>query len=212
MSRGERLSRFMKDRDFTARDLSRASGVPYTTIRSMIERDLNNASIDNTLKICKALNISVEDILENNSSEHAIIVETETTYNYIPHPISAGLPSPVEATQQLPSLSIPDSIMGKYAGQQDIHMMRVNGESMNRIIPHGTLIAVKKTAVENIKDGDIVVYRDDYEYAVKSMYRNGDKLIFKPDSNDFRFTDYETSVDEKLDIVGKVVVYIVELD
>src|SRR5699024_5201560 len=44
--------------------LSKDSGVAYSTIDSMIKRDLKNASIDNVLKICKVLGIS-SSVFEN---------------------------------------------------------------------------------------------------------------------------------------------------
>lgn len=60
--------------------LSKESGVPYTTIRSMIERNLVNASIDNVLKICSVLGIKAEELdgrkptnAGNNLSESEIL-------------------------------------------------------------------------------------------------------------------------------------------
>lgn len=64
------------DKGFNVMSLSKASGVPYTTIRSMIERDLSNASIDNVLKICKVLGIKAE------SFSKATIDATESDFNY----------------------------------------------------------------------------------------------------------------------------------
>ncbi|RED54767.1 hypothetical protein DFP95_12123 [Cohnella lupini] len=44
--------------------LSKTSGVAYTTIRSMIERDLSGASIDNLLLIGKALNMDAAELAD----------------------------------------------------------------------------------------------------------------------------------------------------
>lgn len=221
MERGERLVKLMEKHNMNVRDLSKASGVPYTTIRSMIERNLSNASIDNTIKLCKVLGIKVEDLLDTSHSRDDLIKEelrtyhlkrNDHTYPYLPVSISAGLPEGVTGITEAKNIEVPDSIMGRYAGQSDIQMMRVNGESMNQVIPNGSLIAVKKTEIENIRDGDIVVYSDNHEYSVKRLYRAGDKMIFRPDSTDNRFIDYVADADEALEIIGKVVIYIVELD
>lgn len=69
MERGEYLTKVMEEKDFTPMSLSKASGVPYTTIKSMIDRNLKNASIDNVIKICKVLEISVES-LNNTDKEN----------------------------------------------------------------------------------------------------------------------------------------------
>lgn len=208
MNRTEIVQSAMDRRRIGPRDLAKETGVAYTTIRSMLERDFVNASIDNTSRICKALGLTLDDLIGGQSEGNV----RETNYEYIVHPVSAGLPESVEGVADISDIAIPDSIMGKYAGQADIKMMRINGESMNRVIPDKSLIAVKRTALCNIKDGDIVVYNDNYEYAVKRMYRAGDNVIFRPDSHNPAFTDYVTAADEHLDIIGKVVIYIVELD
>lgn len=222
MERGEKLVELMEKQNVTVRELSKRSGVPYTTIRSMLERNLNNASIDNTIKLCQALGIRVEDLLNPVPQEQDMKVEESATpygtikvghtYPYIPVSISAGLPEGIEGVTEASEIKVPDSIMGRYAGHKDIRMMRVNGESMNKVIPNGSLIAVKKTEIDNIRDGDIVVYSDSHEYSVKRLYRAGDKMIFRPASTDNRFTDYVTDTRETLEIIGKVVIYIVELD
>ncbi|WP_206109239.1 helix-turn-helix transcriptional regulator [Paenibacillus sp. HB172176] len=62
LSRGEHLSKIMHEKGFTVMSLSKATGVAYTTIRSMIERNLANASIDNVIKICDALHITTETL------------------------------------------------------------------------------------------------------------------------------------------------------
>jgi len=138
-----------------------------------------------------------------------------SNYPYYPVKISAGLPLNVESIKQddVEQISIPDSVMGKWAGNKDIFMLRVNGESMNNVIPHGSLIAVKSIELSSLKEGDIVVYSDGNDYSVKRFYRDDIRLIFRPDSKDPSFYDYITSIDnDNLVIHGKVVVYIVELD
>lgn len=44
-------------------ELSKISGVPYTTICSIKERDFTNASIDDSIKICRAVGIIIDDLL-----------------------------------------------------------------------------------------------------------------------------------------------------
>ncbi|AZS17415.1 helix-turn-helix domain-containing protein [Paenibacillus lutimineralis] len=72
MKRGEFLLKVIEEEGYNVMSLSKASGVPYTTIRSMIERDLSNASIDNVLKICSVLGITAES-LASPDIEHGTI-------------------------------------------------------------------------------------------------------------------------------------------
>ncbi|MFS0822131.1 helix-turn-helix domain-containing protein [Bacillus sp. 1P02SD] len=66
MKRGEYLTKVMEEKGYNPSSLSKASGVPYTTIRSMIERNLDNASVDNVIKICDVLGISIEVFSKEN--------------------------------------------------------------------------------------------------------------------------------------------------
>lgn len=76
MNRGEYLEKIIEEKGHTVMSLSRASGVAYTTLRSMIERDLKNASIDNVIKICKVLGIKADDLSEEKYSGSIIDLST----------------------------------------------------------------------------------------------------------------------------------------
>lgn len=137
-------------------------------------------------------------------------------YNYLPTPISAGLPIEVDGITETDKINIPDMIMGKWARQKDIYIMRVNGDSMNKTIPHNSLIAVKPIELAGLKDKDIVVYSDNHEYSVKMYYNDTEnkRIIFRPHSTDTRFIDNIFNYDETSNLVihGKVVLWIVERD
>lgn len=99
--------------------------------------------------------------------------------------------------------------MGKYAGNKHILIMRVNGESMNNVIPSGSFIAVKTDIeVKNLKDGDLAVFGKEHEYSLKRFYDANDRIIFKPDSSDPRFTDHVYNKNDSVFIVGRVVLSI----
>ncbi len=180
--------------------------------KSAMSRYLNGkrpVPLNNIEDYTKPLKLDVEYVLGFNEVKRSPL----ESYNFYPTAISAGLPDHVAGISESEQIDVPDSIMGKHAGQRDIFITRVNGNSMNRIIPDDSLIGVKPIEFHQLKDGDVVVYSDDGDYSVKRFYRNGDDLIFKPDSTDARFYDYVTNVEnDNLKIHGKVVVYIVELD
>lgn len=216
MKKGERLEKLIEGSHHkNVYRFSKVTGIPYTTIKSLIERDLEKASIDNVVKIAKELGVSVEYLINENQEEMEQM-QYSSSYSYIPTKISAGKPLVAEPVTEyeLEEISIPDALMGKWAGNRDIKIMRINGESMNKVIPHNSLIAVKRVELDELRDSDIVVYSNDYEYAVKRFYKDDCRLIFRPDSKDKRFIDHIVDLDNanNLKIHGKVVLYIVELD
>lgn len=213
MRKGERLEKMIENSKFkNVSQLSKASGVPYTTIKSFIERDLHRASIDNVVKIAKSLNVSVEYLI--GEDEQGVREVPLSKYNFFPTSISAGLPFDVDGItlNDVEKISIPDTLMGKWAGNKDIFITRINGDSMNQVMPDNSMIAVKKVELEELKDGDIVIYSNDHDYSCKRFFKDGERLIFRPDSTEKKFTDQIYTENDNITIHGKVVLYIVELD
>src|SRR5699024_9425690 len=114
------------------------------------------------------------------------------TYKYAPIDVAAGKPETIDSHTHFEEIELPDSVMGKWAGQNDIVIANITGESMNKTIPNGSLIAIKPMSLANLKDGDIVVFSDEYEYSVKRMYQQDEHIVFRPHSTDIRFYENMT--------------------
>lgn len=140
-------------------------------------------------------------------------------YKMFPVSISAGCLEDINGIDTFDLVTISDEIMGRYAGRKGIIILKVNGDSMNKLIPDGAFIVVdtNKNTVTDITDRDIVVFANSGEgYSVKRYVNDvkNERFLFKPESTDDTFTaieiSYENSSDLKL--IGKVVKYIVNLD
>jgi repressor LexA len=211
---GERIKKVREQRGVTLLDVANYLGVTEATVQRYESGNIKNLKLDTISKISEFLNVNPAYLMGWKNVQEDVRKESE--YTYLPVNVAAGLPEMVDPITEddIETISIPDSIMGKWAGKDDIYIMRVNGESMNKIIPNGSLIAVKKIDVRDLENGDIVVYSNHYEYSVKRFYKLDDRLVFKPCSTDIRFTDYNVPFDSchELKIHGKVVLYIVNLD
>lgn len=206
----DNIKRLLKEKGISQTELAKIAEVSESTVGKWV---LEKATprMGPIQKISDYFRIPKSYILEEENQDSLKV--SVSRYRHFDTPISAGVPDHVDAVTDADTIELPDSVMGKHAGQRDIFITRVNGESMNRIIPDCSLIAVKPIDIHQIKQGDIVVYSDNGDYSVKRFYRNDDQLIFRPDSNDDSFFDYITSTNNSnLVIHGKVVVYIVELD
>jgi len=138
------------------------------------------------------------------------------TYPYYPVYVSAGLPTEVEplTKKHAESITFPDTMMGKWAGSKNIYFIKVNGDSMNKVIPHHSFIAVKPATLSSLCDGDIVLYSNTHKYSVKRFYndKKNKRIVFRPDSTNLHFTDSVISYEDanELLIHGKVILYLVE--
>src|SRR5690625_4324171 len=169
----------------------------------------------NSERMAGYFGVKESDLIEEKYDQTIVTISKD---NYYPVSISAGLPINVDSitNDDVEQISIPDRVMKNHAGSKDVLFMKTNGESMNNVIPHDSLIAVKHTDISNLSDGDIVVYSCDHEYAVKRFYNDkaNKRFIFKPDSTDLSFIDNVVTYEESknLKLYGKVVLYIVNLD
>lgn len=194
-------------------DIAKKINVTRGTVSKWEKGDIANMKRDKIASLSRVLKINPLLLLGMDPNE-----EAKSKYNYFDVGLSAGAlceVSPFKNTN-VKQLTLPDDVMGKYAGSPDIILSRVNGESMNRVIPDGSLIAIEKVnSVFDIKNGDIVVFQDCSEMAIKRFYNNTLKrtIIFTPDSTNSSFTPMSYSYDDlaNVRIIGRVVVYIVSI-
>ncbi|WP_010530501.1 LexA family protein [Lentibacillus jeotgali] len=213
MSVGNRIKDRRKQLKLSVDNVAEKLGKNRATIYRYESSEIENMPLDILEPLAKVLRVTPAYLMGWETEKN--LPTLSNNYPFVPANVAAGLPEAILAitNSDMDYISIPDSIMGKWAGQDDIFLMRINGQSMNRVIPHQSLIAVKPTKLANLNNGDIVVFSDEHEYSVKRFYQHDDKLIFKPDSNDTRFTDYiMNATNSDLKIHGKVVIYIVEQD
>jgi len=214
MSVGKRIKERRKQLGFSADKLGEMIGKNRATVYRYESDEIENMPYEVVIPISKALNIS-PSYLMGWEEEDVIPKQLSSTYDYYPTVnVAAGNPFTIDGVEKVENIEIPDILLGKWAGCKNIFFMRVNGDSMNNVLPNGTLIAVKKVNLQDIKNNDIVVFSNDQEYSVKRMFSYDNKIIFKPDSSNPIFSDYVVNLDEAkyLQIHGKVVSYIVNLD
>lgn len=137
-------------------------------------------------------------------------------YRYVPASVAAGSLTTIEGLTDLPLVTVPDCMLGRYARNKNILLMPVNGESMNNVIRNGAIIAVlTKIELPQIRNGDIVVVSNNGDYTVKRFFNDKEhqEFIFRPDSSDMSYRDIVFGYDncEDLQLVGKVVMYNVTL-
>lgn len=213
------LKNIRKELGYTMKELALMVGVSEATISRWESGDIANMKQNNIVSLANALNVSPLDILNINDT-NANITHTNNPYEYkfFPVSISAGALEDISCVLDYDLISLSDKLLGKYARNKNIILLKVNGESMNNIIPDGSYIIVdtSKTSVIDINNNDIVVFSENDSYSVKRFLNDpgNNRFLFKPDSTDGTFTPIEIHYEnsENLKLIGKVVKYIVSLD
>lgn len=215
------LRELRKKKQLTQAELAKLTGLTVSAI-SMYENGNREPNFETLEVLADFFNVDMNSLLDKHpplsaAPHNAPAASASFEYTLIPVGISAGQMEDCEALSLLPKISVPDVIMGPYARDPHIVFMRVNGESMNRVIDNGATIAVM-TGLERcqIQNGDIVIARyDGAGYTIKRYYDLPEKhqIILTPDSDDPGFLpipiNYESPDD--LHIFGRVVMYSVIL-
>ena len=178
---------------------------------------------DKVYLISKALDVSPAWLMgfdveiDNHKKSEATFVgraNVMRAYRYIEAKVAAGSPIAIEG-QNYSSLAVPDSMLGKYA-KNDILFMHTSGDSMNKVIPDGSLIGILEfKSVYDVKNGDIVVFNNNGNYSVKRYFKDeeNNRIILKPESTNPIYADIIYDLDtENVEIIGKVIMYNVTLD
>ncbi len=201
--------------------ISELLGKKSTSAVSEWEKGIRVPNVGDLHDLANYFRVSLDDLVKKDLEMESLSYNSSNFYNeykMFPVSISAGCLENIDGIDTYDLVTIADEIMGKYAGRKGIIILKVNGESMNKIIPNGAYIVVdtNKTHVTDIKDRDIVVFANSEGYSVKRYINDvkNERFLFKPESLDDTYSDItvEYSESSELKLVGKVVKYIVSLD
>lgn len=116
--------------------------------------------------------------------------------------ISAGQPNWAEECIE-GRIPIDPNLMN-IVNAEEHFFLRVNGESMNKIIKNGAYALIHKQDI--VEDGEIaVVLVNGYDATLKKFTRQGDLIILEPDSNDSSFKTQAYDKNTSIKILGKYI-------
>lgn len=197
MTKEKDLKRLMELKSGSIKAFSEEIGLAYTTVRSILERGVFNAKVENVIKICKGLNIKPEEIMDIEQPK----VET-LPVKKIPviSKISAGLPIYSEE-------NLVDYIYfatNKLNSDKEEFGLKVSGDSMDKIFQDGDIVVVEKDSV--VENGQLgVVMVNGYNATVKRIRYNGDQIILIPESNNQSHYPQVYGNNDEVKVVGRVV-------
>ncbi|EGS30698.1 DNA-binding helix-turn-helix protein [Peptoniphilus sp. oral taxon 375 str. F0436] len=211
---GQRIKSAREDKNLTIKELAELLGLSESTVSRYEAGYVAKIKLPVLSSIAGILDVQEEYLLGvTDKKQSSDDIMPMSDYKYVPTSVAAGSPIEIDGLQDLPTLQLPKAFLGKYSDRKDLILMRVNGESMNKIIRNGSWIAViTKIELDNLKSGDLVVFDRDYEYSLKEYHDLGDEILFRPLSTDLAYKEIRCKKDRDLRIVGKVVMYNITLD
>ena len=62
----EKLKNYILSKHNSVREFTIQADIPYTTLASVFNRGIGNSSVNTVIKICRALNISADELADGN--------------------------------------------------------------------------------------------------------------------------------------------------
>lgn len=196
----------------TAEAMAEKLGMPVWTYRNY-ENGKTPLTLDLAWRIADILHCSIDEVggYAESSEPDAVKVEfleEDSHYIYLPilGDIAAG--KPIEVMQTGLTYPIPKEITEMYPND-DLVLVRIDGESMNNILPNRALALVRLCDTVEHDGKPYALYVNGYDMTIKRVFtlENGFKLV--PDSNDPTFHeevfDYSKEGTESIKIAGEVV-------
>ncbi|MGO2565845.1 MAG: LexA family protein [Brochothrix thermosphacta] len=220
-----------KSKKITQKELSELTGYSQNTIsnhengnRSLGEKEIQiyssalNISPDELFEALEIKQSIEQEEPENKplSSIERIPIPTETKTLPLYGDVAAGALAEIEGLKvwDVETIDIPTTMLGRYAHDEHLFAMNVNGDSMNKVIPNGAIIVAKTLEDYMYKDGDIVIFNYDAEYSLKTYRPNmiDGFVVFEPKSDNAGFKNIaidHTTLHEAnmVSISGKVIFY-----
>ncbi|MDY2955030.1 MAG: XRE family transcriptional regulator [Enterococcus cecorum] len=224
MTNEEVLKKIIEEKYQNVKAFSEKINIPYTTVRSILERGLLNAKVENVIRIADELNMRAEDMLllsekENLNKDLYFYFEKLTkdsklkvidfakskldeqntiSDNVVPFPTTLNLDAVVSAgTGEWQDGTLKEEV--EYDGQIPNHdyVVRVNGDSMQPLFEDNQILFIRKT--NDVRDGQIIVCTLNNETYVKKIM--GNRLV----SLNKKYDDIKINEYDDFSVVGVVV-------
>ena len=213
MKINEILRNYLNEHTMSMREFSRRCGLSNTYITNIVNGTDNNPSLDVLTKIALAMGISSQDLFDMLDGEQNLSLSKRESLSkvkiiyddYFPlhyHTnLSAGTFDELLDSEPNAVVYVPIVFQSK---KNRLHAFKVNGTSMNNIIPDGSIVVAEMTDKSNITDGTIVVAFVNGCATVKRIYTNGNNITLMPDSTDKNHQPMMFGDDNQVFVIGRV--------
>lgn len=195
-----RIKQLREEFNFTQQDLADRLESSKSVI-GLYENEFRKPSMEVLIKLSEIFKCSIDYILCKSDSRKSI---TETDKQFFLCPvygkISAGQPNWAEECLD-GYLPIDPSLMN-ISSPDECFFLRVNGQSMNKIIKDGAYALIRKT--DFVENGEIaVVLVNGFDATLKKFTKQGDVIVLEPMSDDPTITTQVYNKDTSIKVIGK---------
>ena len=204
MSFGDILKKIRQDNSLTQEELAKKIDTSRSNIANY-ENNKNMPSVEILDKLSKLFNCSTDYLLGKSAVRNPEKVSNISDKIYM-CPVYGQIPAgePNWAEECIEGRLPLDPNLMNIVDPEECYFLRVNGESMNKVIKNGAYALIRKT--DWVDDGEIaVVLVNGYDATLKKFSKQGDFVVLEPMSNDPTFQTQIYTKDTPIKIIGKYI-------
>lgn len=195
------------------RQFSLKIDIPYTTVDSILKRGIDNSNVGNVIKMCKALNLSIDNLLDNKETisnlnfDNAKLIDLPNDNVKIPvlGRIPAGIP--FEAIEEQYTIDYEEIPRDWLKGGKEYFALKLDGDSMEPDYrDKDTVIFLKTSECESGQDCCVKINGFDATFKRIKKQENGIMIIPLNENNSSGFTTTFYTIDDiknkPIEIIG----------
>lgn len=201
-----KLREARKNSGLTAEEVGSQVGKSKKTIYSW-ESGKGQPDADMLIKVCRIYGMDVKDFFTESGSQ-----SDGDAWASVPLYGSIAAGTPIEMMEVENTFVVPGELKARYP---DAFLLKVVGESMNRVLPNGCYALINPTK-ETVDGRAYAVCVNGYDATIKRVRTLANGIELYPDSTDPTIKsmvfDYADPNAETVTVIGEVVWYVVPFD
>lgn len=199
-----RLKFLREEKNFTQGDIAKLLNITIAAY-SYYENEKRDMTPDTIIKLAEYFNVSTDYLLGKSDIRNPEKMSNISDKIYM-CPVYGQIPAgePNWAEECIEGRLPLDPNLMNILDPEECYFLRVNGESMNKVIKNGAYALIRKT--DWVENGEIaVVLVNGYDATLKKFTKNGDVVVLEPMSNDPTFQTQIYTKDTPIRIIGKYI-------
>ncbi len=167
------------------RQFANSIDVPHTTVDSILKRGVDNSNLKNVIKICKALNISIDKLADENKIISILDFDNaeliDITSNIIKIPVYGTIKAGIPIESQADIIDYIDIPKEWTRGGKKFYGLKLSGDSMFPKYNDKDIVIFEQNEDTELFNGkDVAVMINGTESTFKKILVNNQGIVLQP--------------------------------
>jgi len=189
----------------SVRNFSFKINIPYTTVYIILKRVIDNSNVGNVIKMCKALNLSIDNLIDNKAIIPNLEFDNASYLDYgsdiIKIPVYGTIKAGIPIESQNDIIDYVDIPKDWTNGGKKFYGLKISGDSMfPKYSENDIVIFEQNDDIEAYKNKDVAVMINGTESTFKKILVNEQGIVLQPYNTAYDIMMYSKEQVEQLPI------------